>query len=345
VKADAISIVEAAYDCDSDTRDWFRGLLEQAAPKLDRGLGVTVSTYAPNIRPEDLTFDTHGMTREWQPRFLHAAQAMMQAHPDIFHTAFSPAAPSLAPHSTCSATLGLTLEQAQSWPSFAKYMHPLGVRDFLGVLARDPSGHVIFLAAPMPDLRRPTRRESATWSRIAAHICAGARLRRALPALSNRDLAGDADAVLSPSGSIVHAEKSAQRPDDRDCLRRAAKAIDRARSKVRGNEEEALDLWQGLVAGRWSLIDQFDSDGRRFMVARRNDPQVTDPRALNLRERQVLAYVAMGHPAKLIAYSLGVSPSSVSTTRRTAMRKLGLQTTADIVRLFASAPPDVPRER
>jgi DNA-binding CsgD family transcriptional regulator len=125
----------------------------------------------------------------------------------------------------------------------------------------------------------------------------------------------------------------------------ARPSIDRARSTARGNEDEALNLWQGLVAGRWSLIEQFDSDGRRFIVARRNDPHVTDPRALGLRERQVLSYVAMGHPAKLIAYSLGVSPSSVSTTRRTAMRKLGLKTTADIVRLFASAAPDAAQER
>jgi DNA-binding CsgD family transcriptional regulator len=110
------------------------------------------------------------------------------------------------------------------------------------------------------------------------------------------------------------------------------------RGARRADENEALDLWQGLVAGRWSLVDQFDSDARRFMVARRNDPQVTNPRALNLRERQVLAYLAMGHPAKLIAYSLGVSPSSISTSRRMAMRKLGLKTTADVVRLFAPAP-------
>jgi FixJ family two-component response regulator len=35
-----------------------------------------------------------------------------------------------------------------------------------------------------------------------------------------------------------------------------------------------------------------------------------DPRALTPRERQVLAYAAMAHPLKLIAYSLGVSLSS-----------------------------------
>jgi DNA-binding CsgD family transcriptional regulator len=120
-----------------------------------------------------------------------------------------------------------------------------------------------------------------------------------------------------------------------ESLRRAAKAIDRARSNARSNEDEALDLWQGLVAGRWSLFDRFDTDGRRFLIARKNDPDVTDPRALTLRERQVLAYAAMGHSLKLIAYSLGISLSSVSTNRRTAMRKLGLRTQADVVRLFA----------
>jgi DNA-binding CsgD family transcriptional regulator len=138
--------------------------------------------------------------------------------------------------------------------------------------------------------------------------------------------------VLPPSGSIAHAEVRAQGQDARESLRRAAKAIDRARSKASSNDE-ALDLWQGLVAGRWSLVDRFDTDGRRYPVAHKNDPQVTDPRALSLRERQVLAYVAMGYSLKLIAYSLGVSPSSVTVKRQSAMRKLGLQTHADVVRL------------
>jgi DNA-binding CsgD family transcriptional regulator len=338
-KMDAISIVEAAYDCESDTRAWFRRLLEQAGPKLDRGFGVVASTYAPNMRVEDVRFDSYRAPLA----LIEASRAMIAAYPETFHDAFSPAAPSLAPHNTVSRTLGLTVPQAQSFPALVEYMHPLGVRDFVGVLARDPSGYVVFLSAGIPDLRRPTRREIADWGRIAAHISAGARVRRAIDKLSSPDLADGADAVLSPSGSMVHGEGNAQSPDARESLRLAAKSIDRARSKARGNEDEALDLWQGLVAGRWSLIEQFDSDARRFMVARRNDPQVADPRALGLRERQVLAYVAMGHPAKLIAYSLGVSPSSVSTTKRTAMRKLGLQTTADIVRLFApasSADPD-----
>jgi DNA-binding CsgD family transcriptional regulator len=329
MKADAISIVEAAYDCESDTPAWLRRLLEQIAPKLDRGFGVTVSSYIPDMRAEDVAMEGQRV----KPGLVEAAMAMIAAYPGIFHHALKAG----TPHETASQVTGLTLREARVWAPLVEYMHPLGVRDVAGLLARDPSGHAIFFAAPSPDLRRPTRQERLVWSRIAAHISAGSRLRRALP-VATQDVADGADAVLSPSGAIAHAEVVLQDPGARDSLRRAARAIDRARTRARANEDEALDLWQGLVAGRWSLVDRFDTDGRRYLVARKNDPEVRDPRALTLRERQVLAYAAMGHPLKLIAYSLGLSLSTVSVNRRTAMRKLGLEHHADIVALFAPAP-------
>jgi DNA-binding CsgD family transcriptional regulator len=334
MKADAISIVEAAYDFESDTPTWFRRLLEQIAPKLDRGLGVTVSTYAPDMRAEDLTFDRVHL----KPGLAEASMAMVAAYPDIFHHTLRFG----SPHDTPSQCMGLTLREARVWAPYVEYMHPVGVRDVVGVVARDPTGHAVFFSAPSPDLRRPTRQERLVWSRIAAHISAGSRLRRAL-CVATPDVADGADAVLSPSGAIAHAEVVLQDRGAMDSLRRAARAIDRARSKARANEDEALELWQGLVAGQWSLVDRFDTDGRRYLVARKNDPDVRDPRALTLRERQVLAYAAMGHPLKLIAYSLGLSLSTVSVNRRMAMRKLGLEHHADIVALFAPAPPATAR--
>jgi DNA-binding CsgD family transcriptional regulator len=339
VKIDTISIVEAAYDCEGDERTWFRRLVEHAAPKFDRGFGVSIARYAPGIGPEEALIWSCGMKRA----FTAATNAMVSANPEPYHRLLSPESGAL---NSVSQFLGRKAEDAGDWATFGEYMHPIGVRDIAGMVARDPTGHVICLSVPAPDLVCTTPREVATWSRIATHISAGARLHAAIAKLSNGDLADGADAVLSPSGSVDHAEVGAQSPGARESLRRAAKAIDRARSKARSNEDEALDLWQGLVSGRWSLVEQFDTDGRRFMIARRNDPHVTDPRALGLRERQVLSYVAMGQPLKLIAYSLGVSPSLVSSTRRTAMRKLGLETTADVVRLFAQAPPaEAPQDR
>jgi len=259
------------------------------------------------------------------------------AHPNLFHLLHA-----TCPTGTITQVLGMKVDAARTWPPYVDYLHPLGVRELTGIIARDPNGHAIVLTVPMPDTRRPGRREVATWSRIATHISAGARLRRAFPGNPSGDIAEGADAVLSPSGSVTHAEVGARSPSAMESLRRAAKAIDRARSKGRSNEDEALDLWQGLVAGRWSLFDRFDTDGRRYLIARKNDPDVTDLRALTLRERQVLAYAAMGHSLKLIAYSLGISTSTASGNRQAAMRKLGLRTHADVVRLFARAPSTAP---
>jgi DNA-binding CsgD family transcriptional regulator len=104
---------------------------------------------------------------------------------------------------------------------------------------------------------------------------------------------------------------------------------------VRANDDEALELWKGLVAGRWSLVERFDHDGRRFLVALKNEPNVKDPRALTPRERQVLAYTAAGDSLKLTAYTLGLSPTSVFRHRQAAMRKLGLRSLAEVVSLLA----------
>jgi len=330
MKADAISIVEAAYDCGSETRAWFNCLLERVAPRLDRGFGVVMSTYSPNVSPEDVKLEGHLA----MPGLLESARAMICAYPEIFHRVLTFS----GPHETPSQTMGLTAKEARTWSPYVEHLHPLGLRDIVGVVARDPSGHAISFGAPSSDMRRPTRHESLMWSRLAAHLSAGARLRRSLPG-AGADLADGADAVLSPAGAIAHAEAPAQGRGARESLRLAARAIDRARSKARPNEDEALELWQGLVAGQWSLVDRFDTDGRRYLVARRNEPDVKDPRALTLRERHVLAYAAMGHPLKLIAYSLGLSLSTVSVNRRNAMRKLGIANHAEIVSLFATPPP------
>jgi DNA-binding CsgD family transcriptional regulator len=332
VKTDAISIVEAAYDLQGDTRAWLSRLVAQAAPKLDRGLGVGVSMFGPGIRPEEALVDTCGV----DDRRRDAAKVMIAAYPDLFRRLMLEPGPACT---TAAEKMGLTPEQTRGWRPYVEFVHQVGIRDYVAVVARDGSGHAVFLSAASPDGRRPTGYERTLWNRIATHISAGARLGRATHGLPPGNVAAGAEAVLSPSGAIAHAEPQAQGAGPREAIRRAARAIDRARSRARSDDDEALDLWLGLVSGRWSLVDRFDTDGRRFLVACRNDPQVTDPRALTLRERQVLAYSAMGHPLKLIAYSLGLSVSTVSSQRASAMRKLGLRTQADVVSLFAPRSP------
>src|SRR5512143_2854719 len=73
------------------------------------------------------------------------------------------------------------------------------------------------------------------------------------------------------------------------------------RRVVRADPDEALQLWRGLVDGTWSLVDHHDTDGKRYLLARRNQPGVREPTALTQNERSVLAFAAMGHQNKYIA--------------------------------------------
>lgn len=90
--------------------------------------------------------------------------------------------------------------------------------------------------------------------------------------------------------------------------------------------------------GRWSLVDRIERDGRRYVLARRNAPDVRDPKALTERERAVVAFAALGHQNKLIAYALGLGlcPSAIATELASARRKLRFASRAALVREFAA---------
>lgn len=102
--------------------------------------------------------------------------------------------------------------------------------------------------------------------------------------------------------------------------------MNHARGRLRHEDPfKAVELWSGLVDGRWSLVDRFESDGRRFVVALRNDSPYADPRSLTQAEKQVVQLVSKGSSNKAVSYELGVSESTVGTHVSAAMRKLRVQ--------------------
>jgi DNA-binding NarL/FixJ family response regulator len=144
------------------------------------------------------------------------------------------------------------------------------------------------------------------------------------------------EAIFTSSGEVVHAEGAARSKDARATLRQAVVAQETARGKLRKKDSvAALNLWRGLVEGRWSLLDHFDSDGKRFVVARRNAPELIDPRALSMREREVVSLAAMGHSNKQIGYALGLPLSTVATHLTSAQKKLRVANRAELARFHA----------
>jgi DNA-binding CsgD family transcriptional regulator len=106
---------------------------------------------------------------------------------------------------------------------------------------------------------------------------------------------------------------------------------DRARKTENCSDaDHAFRLWEGLLSGGWTLVDWFDADGRRFVIARRCQTRLA-PRGLTAREREVALRAALGESSKATSYQLGISPSRVSTLLRAAMAKLGVRTKAQLV--------------
>jgi len=174
------------------------------------------------------------------------------------------------------------------------------------------------------------------WSRLAAHLAAGARLTHALSDLNPIDRA---EAVLDAGGKLLHASGLARSQLARDALREAARTQDRARTRGR-RTVDAVAAWEALVKGRWSIVDHFDHDGRRLVVAQPNAPEAVSRRSLSPRESQVAGAAALGHSNKLIAYELGLAPSTVAKLLARARAKLGVRSRVELIAALARTPED-----
>ncbi|MFW6050713.1 MAG: helix-turn-helix transcriptional regulator [Myxococcota bacterium] len=325
IGSSAIDIVEAAYRPSDGREEWLRGIASAAAasPSLNGGFGVfafevVIEDNRPHITPP--LVHVGGGSRE-HARILE----------DIHDT---------APTETIAATYGagrswvvlrdtLGGEQfdREPWLAAARAAH---VRDGTAIIAFGTNGRACVIGAlQRRAVRRPTPAEQDQLDRVAVHLTAAQRLYYQ---------AAPIEAILETDGRCAHAEGLAKSRPAREALREAARRMDRARAGMRRNDAaRALELWQGLVTGRWSLVDRFESDGRRYLVARLNAPELCDPRRLTPRERQVVREAALGRSNKLIAYSLGLGASTVRTHLARAMRKLGIRHRQE---LLVQVPPE-----
>jgi DNA-binding CsgD family transcriptional regulator len=211
-----------------------------------------------------------------------------------------------------------------------------GVADAAGIVALDPTQRGCVLVIPIR-AGGDSPRTRYLWQRIAAHVAAGHRLRTALATTAGADPVSQAEAVLSASGKIEHASGDAKSNAARDALRDCLARIHAARSTERAQPKTALDLWRAMVSGRWSVVEYFERGGRRYYLACRNDPSLPPVRALTDREQQVVAYAAVGHSNKLIAYATGLALSTVSTHLKGARRKLGSKISLKAIRELSRA--------
>lgn len=337
-RADLIAVVEASYDVQATERAWLQGVANTFCDVLrpehgllayqvdvgERGLRIQHPVQAGDppinmVRQIEKMADLLRRAHRSDADLISRAQA--KVYERVMRTGF-----------TEPASHVLQSEFRRVGP---KWMYTLGtpVDDVVALLNHhlDDNGMTgIFAGVEGKRTFRPSERE--VLQMLSAHIKAGLRLRRRWGLAAARVEPPADGAVLTAAGELVHAEGDARAAESGRELKETAKRVDQARSKKRGRREEALAVWNGLVDGRWSLVEAFDSDGKRFMLAHRNPEQVRDPRGLSDMESRVVGLAVRGYSDKLVAYHLGIAEGTASSYLTHAMRKLGMRNRADLVR-------------
>lgn len=327
-----LDLLGAGYRLDLDERAYIEGLVELTVPMLDRGLGVAVYTYETQ-GARRATIRELGFSSRFDPAWLQAFDATVEA------------AALQDPTTICGFErwAHLPCAQVSAVPGMGPFLPHFavfgGAQDVFAINALDVSGRGLWLGAPWPEVSPASPERDTLFTRVAAHLTSAHRLRRMEQRTS--------EAVLSPDGTLLHAEEPAKDAETRAELRRAAMALEHARSRAgRQDVEGSTRRWRPLVLSRWSLLDEFDTDGRRFVVAVNNRASARSARGeLSEREHQVMSHAKLGHSNKVIAYELGLSASTVRVLMHRAVKKLGAKSRGEaLARFDALAAEPVPRD-
>ncbi len=318
----ALDLIASCYRLDVDESDWLADLVKTAGPLLDRGLGVCA-----------YTFDARDPARF---RMLDACLPVWLEPAAL--GAYLASAPAGFVERAWLGTLGGYASTVEGFEELAPGLAAFGgARDVLAANGRDPSGLGVWLGALSPRRGREAPLVTDRLEKIAAHLATAFRVRRMLD--RNVGLVEQAEAVLAPDGRVAHAEGEARGTAERAALRRATIELDRAKSRAgRKEADRTLSRWKAMVDARWTLLDTFDVDGRRFVVARRNEAvsRRDADTLLTPRERQVVSYAALDHSNKVIAYELGLAAATVRVLLHRASKRIGVSSRADLVAWWKS---------
>ncbi len=306
----AFRIIEAAHLGQGDWRAWVGHIAEAAAPFLANG-PVNVGV---------------GRRRESHYEVLGGASRSPEIERYIISLAPQLPGTTLDPLWRCPRHVSTAMEElgTDPHPILRQILASVGGRDMLGLVAI-VDDHSLSIGAPYhADVALgPSERRLLT--QIALHMEAGLRVR-----LRPHDLV----AVLGTNGRLLHAEGAATQTGDRARLSEHVKRVERCRASRTGRDERALDAWSALVAGEWGLVEREERGlGRHYAVIETS--RASRLRALTSLETHATELSARGLTGKMIAYALGITPSSVSKALAGAALKLGVGTRTRLVQIVA----------
>jgi DNA-binding CsgD family transcriptional regulator len=320
VSADVIAPLEAAFQLDdADEATWLRRVTDAMVPWFDQGLG----THAWLIRPEPLGGATLDSIISFDAP-THTVEGLQSMHAEAGPEDQAVAYPSSPGLHSLGTLFGP--DRYFSSPVLRRWIHARKVVD---------AGAVHIALGDRRLIVGATLREIATFPRVVARFAArlGRRITNAYAfrkALEAKELPA---AILTRDGKVVHASAGGTPKSARERLRGAVIAREKARGPLRRRDPTlAFDLFEGITAGRFTIADRFESDGRRYMVAYENSPELAALRALTGREAEILRRAVEGEPVKRIASDLDMSPSTAASYLAAIRKKTGFRSREEMVR-------------
>jgi len=315
--SELVGFLEAVYQLETDEHTWLAGVMEASRRVWARDGWVHGVIYDAS----DVT--AFRATTQHVIDGTNAALALLGRGLELFTPGFVARSFRV---STVSMARKLALPELEEVYSG---MAALGYPDTLAVNGVDPSGHGVFIGLWGCAPHAPPAAELTLFRRMAHHLTAAHRYRRRIRATQatrpSLDATDCAEAVLDARGRIVHAIGLAKETRSQVELIETSHARDLARTSHAENHE-ALRRWRPLTSARWTLVDSYERSGQRYVVARENQNQISALSELSDRERQVVAYLAIGQSTKETAYALGISDATVRVLLARAAAKLGVKT-------------------
>jgi DNA-binding CsgD family transcriptional regulator len=313
--------LEAAYELDSEDQIWLVNVMEAARAVWGRPGPAQGAVYDAS--------DVSAFRVEASYLIGFSNEAAQ-----LVYDALGLLTPALVARTFRSLLVGrIRKGSAPEMLPFHEAMDPFGYPDAMAINGLTPDGFGVFMGLWWQDPTDLPAAELELLRRMAHHLGAARRCRRRLhesqvdrPKL---DATEGAEAILDAKRRIIHATGLAREKDAQADLIETAIARDRARAS-KGDAVEGLRVWRPLTRARWTLVDSFEAEGRRYVVARENQARVHGLAALTDRERQAVAYLALGQSTKETAYALGISDVTVRVLLARAAAKLRVRSRKEL---------------
>lgn len=323
-----LDFIEACYAEAPSEHEWGSGLAERMARVVPEALAVMAAPYRVDAGGAtyleivgDARYAADPAHAESSRRGLQDSNRLPQRQ-RMLALSFAGTTPQIAVLSDWSHEISTPVRQQIPWQD----------GDCIGLFG-SLDGEQGFVVSPgKAGHYRLSRRRREQLTRLSEHLATGYWL-RALRAPGS--LESSADAVCTPDGKVLHHDVI-QAPYLAEQLVDAVRGMDRARCRrQKHTPQEATELWRALLAGRYTLVESVERNGRRLILAVR----CRTPRpGLTEREAAVAASAARGAANKAIAAELGLATSTVGVHLTAALRKLRCPNRRALSQWLAHAP-------